>query len=139
MHWGHYIFIACVTFMSMIIGLVYLTFQQNVDLVTENYYAEELVYQQRINAINVASQTQVNWQQQNEELLVSFPSNQFISSATVHLFRPANQIYDRVVEVEGTTEASVSVAELPSGYYRLKMEWISEGITYYKEEQIYLN
>jgi len=123
----------------MIIGLVYLTFQQNVDLVTENYYAEELVYQQRINAINVASQTQVNWQQQNEELLVSFPSNQFISSATVHLFRPANQIYDRVVEVEGTTEASVSVAELPSGYYRLKMEWISEGITYYKEEQIYLN
>lgn len=139
MNWGHYIFIACATFMSMIVALVYLTFQQNVDLVTEDYYAEELVYQQRIDATQVALQETVSWQHQNGAVWVSFPSDQIISTATVHLFRPSNEIHDREVVVEGTTKARVKVADLPTGYYRLKMEWISEGITYYKEEQIYLN
>ena len=56
-NWGHGILVALVSFIIFIVGLVVYFTQtmQNSELITDNYYQEELMYQQVIDAKNRAA------------------------------------------------------------------------------------
>jgi len=51
-NWGKGIFLTFIIFFSGIALIIIFPFNQKVDLVTENYYKEELLYQDQINKIN---------------------------------------------------------------------------------------
>ena len=47
--WGHAITLVFILFAGYILYFVYQSFQTNVDLVAEDYYAKEVAFQDRIN------------------------------------------------------------------------------------------
>jgi hypothetical protein len=51
MNWGYKIAITFILFGALIIFMVVKSFQQNIDLVTDDYYQEELKYQQQIDKL----------------------------------------------------------------------------------------
>ena len=51
MNWGHKIIAVYVVFIAGMIFLVFKSSRQNIELVTEDYYAKELVYQQKIDEL----------------------------------------------------------------------------------------
>ena len=47
--WGHKILFTYLAFVAGMMGMVYFTTQQNRDLVSDNYYADELAFQKIID------------------------------------------------------------------------------------------
>ena len=54
-NWGHKIILVFVLFVSLIATLVYKSIHTNFELVTKEYYKDELVYQQVIDGTNNAN------------------------------------------------------------------------------------
>ena len=53
MNWGYKIMIVYLVFVAGIAVMVYNSAMQNIDLVTPDYYAKELKYQEKIDETNV--------------------------------------------------------------------------------------
>ena len=51
LNWGNWIAVAYSVFVLFIIAMVYLAFGEKWDLVAENYYEQEIQYQDKINSI----------------------------------------------------------------------------------------
>ena len=141
MNWGNKIFFVFVLFAGSMIWLVTLCFQQEIPLVTNDYYKEELAYQSRIN------------EKANLELLVNKPSiNQSLGSVvlsikqgefkgTFKLYRPSDSSLD--VEVPFDTKVhnglvKISKNRLISGKYVAKVSFSDGKHDYYLEEDVFV-
>ncbi len=78
-NWGTGIFLSIVIFMMILIGLVYVFMNQDVDLVTKNYYGKELKYQGQIDKINNTTELakQVGISFINNSIQLTFPDSVF--------------------------------------------------------------
>ncbi|MEQ9441494.1 MAG: FixH family protein [Cyclobacteriaceae bacterium] len=144
MNWGWNIVFAFIGFVGFIVYLAVRSFQTNVDLVTEDYYLQELQYQQRIEKTSNAQRLpgKLNISQQGEQLIIQFP--EVITekiNGTVSLFRPSDARFDRNEEIAMNAQGQhqLRVNQLPKGYYKLKIEWKTPTEDYYTEEPVYLH
>ena len=141
MHWGHGIAIFFTCFVAFMIFMVVKSFQQNIDLVTENYYEQELKFQQQIDKIHNTKKLdeQVTVRLEDEGLLITFPDLESIKGH-IQVFRPSDAQFDleRTIDLDGHNRQSISTASLPAGFYRIKIDWNAEGKEFYTEETINL-
>src|SRR5664279_4484108 len=98
MNWGYKIVVVYVIFVTGMLFLVYKSSTQNIELVTEDYYAKELVYQQKIDAVKRAGllSAPVNIKFINHELTIYFPKD-FASkkiAGDVTLYCPSDEKKD---------------------------------------------
>jgi nitrogen fixation protein FixH len=131
-------------FVAGIINLVVQASRQNIDLVTENYYAEEIQYQQRIdeknNTQSLSAQLEINVHQ--GVLTVSFPEefSQKELKGEVQLYCPSDAKKDlsRNLQME-SNKMMISLPEQNQGFHQLKVKWEAEGVKYYFEKNLMLN
>lgn len=138
-NWGTKIFLSFVGFAGFMGYLVVMSFQENIDLVTEDYYGEELKYEQRMSQMNNANnlESKVIIRSGIDNYLITFPQ-EIIGSASIHFYKPDNKKYDRVYDLidhEGSFQ--VLKKDLFPGKYRVKVSWEVEGKKYYHEEIIF--
>ena len=141
MNWGHKIIVVYVLFVAGMGFLAYKASTQNKDLVTEDYYAKELVYQQKIDQSKRASALSASVQIKmiNNALVVSFP-NDFATKQVkgdVVLYCPSDEKKD-MQKLFSVTDSAVEL-KVPAHYhglYYVKINWEVEGISYYHEEKI---
>lgn len=141
--WGTGIAIFFSLFVVFMLWMVYKTSQQDFDLVAEDYYAKEIAFQ------GVMDKT-ANYQQLNEEvkliqksdaLVLSIPTKALKANSSVllHLFRPSDDLLDKVYEVNGSENPiEVPMNELVQGEYIVKLEWKTDSTSYYFEKELYL-
>ena len=144
MNWGWNIVLAFTGFVVFIVYMVVRSFQTNVDLVTENYYQQELQYQEQIEKMSNANLLTENLviTQEDKQLIIQFPQGITEKiSGTINLFRPSDARFDLTEEIamSDTQQHQLSVAELPTGYYKVKIDWKAEGKAYYSEKSVYLH
>lgn len=135
MNWGTGIIISFVLFMSFILYLVYGTFQQNIDLVAEDYYQQEIAYQTVIDESN-------NYQELVENLKIeagehginfTFPHEKEASiKGEIAFYRPANKVLDQNFAVD-STEVFIEYSTLTQGLYVIKTSWTVDKNNYFKE------
>lgn len=144
-NWGYKILFVYLAFAGGILYMVYLTSLQNRDLVSENYYEEELAYQKVIDQSGKTAQlskaVEVNQDQLNSILEIQLPPE----FDTLNALGKWSLYYaaDRKMDIEGTinTNNGSQKIQLPkgrSGNYTLKLEWEGNGQNYYFEEIIFL-
>ena len=77
MNWGHKILIVYAVFVGGMLFLAFKSSKQNVDLVTEDYYAKELQYQQKIDELKrtASLSAPVNFEVVNHALTIRFPKD----------------------------------------------------------------
>lgn len=141
MNWGHKIIVVYVVFVAGMIFLVVKSSQQNKDLVTEDYYAKELVYQQKIDqSKRVAALTApVAIQVINHELTIHFPKDFAAKKITgdAVLYCPSDERKDRSQAFTLTDEQlSIPLPESYKGLFYVKLNWEADGVTYYYEKKI---
>jgi hypothetical protein len=140
LNWGHKIALVYLLFVAGIIYLVVQASRQNIDLVTENYYAEEIQYQQRIdeknNTQSLSAPLEINVHQ--GVLTVSFPEE--FSQREVQLYCPSDAKKDlsRNLQME-SNKMMISLPEQNQGFHQLKVKWEAEGVKYYFEKNLMLN
>ncbi|MEM9830611.1 MAG: FixH family protein [Bacteroidota bacterium] len=143
MNWGWKITIAYSLFGLFIGVLVFRSFQVNVDLVSEDYYQEELAYQNKIDKMrNERKLSQsLTFSQQSQRLAIQFPDHSTSPiQGEIRLFRPSDARFDQVysIALDPQQRYIISTDQLAKGYYKVKVDWESGESAYYTEESIFI-
>ncbi|KEO75262.1 FixH family protein [Anditalea andensis] len=142
MNWGHGIAIFFVCFVTFMLVLVVKAFQENIDLVTENYYQEELDYQTRIDKIKNNQLLIVPVEVTSEQggINIQFPELGSPITGKIQVFRPSDAQFDLIRDVDPDIyyRQHISTSALPGGFYKIKISWEAEGMEYYTEESVNL-
>lgn len=144
-NWGYKILFVYLAFAGSILYMVYLTSLENRDLVSDNYYEEELAYQKIIDqsakTAKLSASVEVEIDLVNSLLHIKLPSefSKTNSVGTWNLYFAA----DRKMDLGGTINTNngnqqIQIPEERSGNYTFKLEWEADGQSYYFEKIIYL-
>jgi len=142
MNWGWKIALVYIGFVAMILTLVFKANKENIDLVAPDYYAQELVYQARINAIARASlladRPAVKADSSGVQITMPVETHGQITSGEVRFFRPSDAALDRSFPLipEANGSVMISPKTLTGGYYLAQISWMMKGESYYFEESI---
>ncbi len=142
-NWGYKILFVYLLFVAGIMYLVFQSSNQKIDLVTEDYYEQEIKYQERIEQMKRANELSENVVVDVGEGVIDiiFPSefNGWKVTGNATLYYPANDKMDLSAMVR-TDDAKfrMSIPGDRTGVHILKLNWESGGVTYYSELQLFL-
>lgn len=143
LHWGHKIAIVYSLFAGFMIFMLVLSMQEKHELVTENYYENELAVQGRIDADKnmKAADFKVDISSKNREILLSFkglPSGE-IPTGKVNLYKPDDISLDESMEVKLDRDKNMMIKPVGDrGRYTVSIRFEVSGKDYYTEKQIVL-
>ena len=135
-HWGWRIALIYTTFALATIGFMIFSFTQKVDLVSKQYYADELKYDAKMLAENNTMKlSEVLSVTNNGDLLsIQFPNTP--ESGAINLYRPSESDLDKEIKIAGgRAEQSFSIATLQAGLWIANIEWKSDNTTFYVEQR----
>jgi len=142
MNWGQKLILVFAVFA---IGMGYLVFrctQVNTELVTKEYYKDELRYQDVIDGTKTANALgdRVHLMQQDEMITVQLPGemkNEIITG-NIWFYCAADAKKDRRITIDANSEAIQRIDKkifLP-GSYTVKFDWTSNSKHYYAEQPL---
>ena len=143
LHWGHKIGIVYTLFALFMIFMVLKSRTEKHELVTENYYENEVALQGKLDANNNLNTAafNVNISSANHEILVSFddlPSGD-IPAGTVSLYKPDDSRLDETMAMLLDGNNKMLIKPLGNhGRYKVSLRFNISGTDYYKEKQIML-
>ena len=143
MNWGTKILIVYVVFISGILFMVFKSSTQKTDLVTTDYYAKELKYQDKINEMNrvQALSTPVEFVIKDNALIIRFPKDFAGKKLTGEavLYCPSDENKDLKNNFSVQDEpVKIIIPATNKGLHELHLSWQDGGITYYFEKKIFI-
>lgn len=143
MNWGKKILIVYIVFVVGIVFMVFKSSIQKTDLVTTDYYAKELRYQEKIDEMNrvQALSAPVDYRITGNELIIQFPKDftgmQLTGEAV--LYCPSDENKDLKKDFSVKDEpVSIILPAAHKGHYELHLSWKEGGRTYYFEKKIFI-
>jgi hypothetical protein len=141
-NWGTKIIVVYSAFVVFMLTMVYLCTQQHFDLVTPDYYAKELKYQEVINATNNAHalETTVQVVQTGKAVQVTLPAQTTgVQGGVVEFYRPGNAALDFSQNFTNTSVIVADIAKFKAGMYKVKVSWKVNDTPYYNEQSLFVN
>lgn len=134
---------AFVLFTAFIGTLVAVCVRQDINLVTKDYYKEELVYQQQIDRISLTaklSHKPTLSVEQGYLLKVHYADLSKVDHGELELFRPSDPALDKRFKIAKTDETAVyfSTSGMGKGMYRARLRWTMNGEQFFIEQVIHL-
>ncbi len=145
MNWGHKIIIVFVLFAAGILTLVTKSMRTHIDMVTTNYYAEELKYQQVIDGRRAAQSlsTPVSINQSDNAVGILFPAEMqgIPLKGNVLFYRASDSRQDVSLPLQPDESGLILVNKkrLQKGSYRVQLQWEAKGKSYYQESFVTVN
>jgi len=140
--WGYKI---AIVYFLFIVGIGFLAIKassEKFDLVTKDYYEQELKYQQVIDQAANTSRLSaaIKIEKTGDGLTINFPEemNNKRKKVDFYLYCPADAREDfrKVFEVNDAV-FSTSLPEGLKGMFEVKLSWVADNIKYYHEQKIY--
>lgn len=141
MNWGHKIIAVYIVFVAGMLFLAFKSSTQNIELVTEDYYAKELVYQRKIDESKrtASLSAPVEIKVIDHKVTINFPKDFATKKITgeVILYCPANEKKDMNQQFLVTDNAvNITVPASNHGLHYVKINWSTGGVNYYYEKKI---
>lgn len=139
MDWGKGILLTIIGFVVLIMTMVMISVRMDgIELVTENYYEEEIRYQDRIDESNSASALDrevISYDTQSKIIELDLPNG---TKGSLQLFRPSDSSLDQkiIVEVTHSGITQIPLKELKAGFWKVQLNWSENGIDHYQEKKI---
>ena len=142
--WGVAVFAFYGLFVVAVLAMVMFVSLQEIQLVEENYYQQELVYQDQIDRIKrtleLPSAVSFHYNRSAGLITVAYPSEVAPErlSGAIALMRPSNADLDRsfAVQPDSTGRQAIDTSRLARGLWRVKALWKIDGNEYYNEDMI---
>jgi hypothetical protein len=143
MNWGYKILFVYIVFVLGILFMVFKSSTQKTDLVTTDYYAKELKYQDKIDEMNRAGalSAPVSYVLHGNELAVFFPKDFAGKELTgeVVLYCPSDENKDiKKIFTVKDEPVLLTLSSAKAGLYELHVSWRAGGMTYYFEKKIFI-
>ncbi len=146
MNWGTKIALIYAGFVAFSITMVVVCVKQNdIHLVSKEYYKEEIAYQDQIDKLQNAEQLrgQLGFQYIGEKQVVEFFFPQFLADATgeILFFRPSDARKDVKIPVrmDESGKQVVPVAQLDKGLWKVKIKWSANNKDFFSEQVLVIN
>ena len=140
MNWGYRIAVFFVAFIMFMLFMLYKCVQQNFDLVAEDYYAQEVTFQNRIDQQNnvLTLDTKPSWQIEEDYFKLSFPNS--FSKGEIHFFRPSDKNLDfgETLQIDANQQQQIALNKFKKGIYKVQLSWSDQEKDYYIEQQIFI-
>ncbi len=146
-NWGTGLVIGMLAFISFIMYFVVTMMTSkdfDHDMVVEDYYKEELHYQQDIDAEKnaLALEDKVKYSRNGSSLFLTFPSDIKLSGlkGNLSMYRPSNKMLDFKIPLEDLKNHKLEIPndKLVDGRWNVIVSWNYGGKEYlYKKEIIY--
>jgi hypothetical protein len=139
MNFGHKLTIAMGLFMGFLIFMAVKSFQQNFDLVTEDYYQKEIEFQNIINKKKNASEfaDKISIENTGVHLSVKLPESLKNIKGTAHLFRPSDKKLDQKIDFEGNI-LTINKKLLTKGKYLLILDFTDGQKEFFIEKPVFI-
>jgi len=142
MSWGWKIVVIYTGFVVMTLAMVFYFMGEKVDLVADDYYKQEIAYQDQIDKMSNTQALEqpltLDFDRNTHSASLQFPSNQVSTGlkGTIHLYRPANSSEDKVIDVLTDTSGIqvISLEGFSRGLWKIKVNWNSGGKEFYIEK-----
>jgi nitrogen fixation protein FixH len=141
--WGTRIAFLYGGFVLIIAALVIGSMRQNYDLVSKDYYQQELEYQKTIDAgkNQAALSAPVHLHANESNVVLKFPS-EFEGktlAGKIHFYSPVDAAMDKSFELVAENNSMfIRRSELHNATYKVKIGWQVDGKEYYQESAINL-
>lgn len=141
MSWGNKLIIVFVAFAGLIGTLVYKSMNTKFELVSKDYYKEELRYQEKIDGkTNAAKLSNVAVTQNERQLIVTLPKEMegFVIEGELWFYCQTDATKDvRIAwNASNSNQQVVSKNNIQKGKYLLKFSWKSGNDHYYVEKEV---
>ncbi len=138
-NWGTGTAIALGAFIALMVGFMVKASTEQEQLVAEDYYAQELRYQERLDQLNRTGSGQADLQVVGDSLLVTL-SEVAPSVVLLRLQRPSDERADRSFELrpDDAGRCGVPLTGLLRGLYKAELEWTGPAGIVLVEERIVL-
>lgn len=141
MNWGKGITIFIATFMLFIASMVFYAFTKDADLVREDYYENELVYDQtKTNKLNYLELNEpVSVAKNQSGIVFQFPESvKPNATGKIIFYRPDQKKYDCefTLEIDSAHQQILAYKNFKEGYYDLQVEWNDGEKTFLFEDHI---
>ena len=142
-NWGYKIILIYTVFVLGILTMVFLSAKENRDLVSENYYAEEIAYQKLIDqsAKTAALSAPVDVILSANQLIIQLPKefDGLQANGNWMLYYAADKARDITGDIHTENgKYSIAIPNNARGQYLFKMHWKSGNKEYYFEKTIFL-
>jgi len=142
---NHLIILAFVLFIGFILTLVYKTFGVKDDLVAEDYYNQEIQFQQTIDQKTSTRNDSIDvvYTLTDNDIVFDFFQHHTKSEqvkGTIYFLRPSAAEMDQSFPFESSNGSHrILKNKLHDGLYIVKVKWIQNNKAYLKEDQLYIN
>ena len=141
-NWGHGIVVAFVLFCTFIVYIVIRGFQQNIDLVSDTYYLDELDFQNRMDQkSNLAnSGLSLELTQGKENIQILFPEAFRASKGTIHFYHPDRAIFDKqyTLALNDSNIQLINKGDLIKGHFKVKVNWEVGETAFFQETEMFI-
>lgn len=140
-HWGAGIFILYGIFVLGILSMVAFYMGQDVQLISKEYYDDEIRYQNKIEKLKrtYALKDEVTFKAIDEKVKISFPEtiHEKISGEIV-FFRPSDNKYDfrEKLDIDSNGVQIVNFHGKRKGMWKVELSWKAGSDEYLSEETI---
>jgi hypothetical protein len=145
-NWGNGLLIAILVSSLGIVFLVILSSKENIDLVTEEYYPRELVFDQQIDKLKNTRdlQQKVIIEETADSILIRFPctvANADWVEGEIWFYYAANKQADKKITIE-LNDAYIqkfALTEFTRGKCEIIIDWTDGKLGYMQQEILFLN
>ncbi|MEY4929347.1 MAG: hypothetical protein RI909_71 [Bacteroidota bacterium] len=135
--------VAAFVFFGLFIGsLVVICVREDINLVSKDYYQQELNHQakmtQQVNTNQLTDKPQLSFEDHSVKLV--FPFSSSMEKGVLRVVRPSDDQLDQQFELsamEGDSQ-SFTLKVWEKGLYRVSLTWTMEGKDYYFEKVMVL-
>jgi hypothetical protein len=142
--WPLGIFAALAMFIFGTATLIVFASSQKGDLVSPDYYEQEIKYQTRIDSLDRAKElgtrASARCDAAGQRIVISLPVEHVRRKVTgqIQLYRPSAAELDRQfkLELDSNGAQSLDVSDLPKGLWKVRVSWSVEGREYFVDQKI---
>lgn len=141
-NWGHKLAIVYIAFVLFMFFLVYKSSQSDFQLVTKDYYKEELAYQQVIDGTNRANElsTSLSIEQQQGKIIIQLPAEMKgkTTEGEIWFYCINNNKNDVRLKLAVNEEGKqvIEAGILNAANYKVKINWKADNLNYYSEKSV---
>lgn len=129
-------------FFAGVAAVIVISLRQSDTLVSDNYYEQELKFQDQINAAARAKAAGAAMRLEAGRLAVTIPAEQVKQnlSGQITLYRPSSPELDREIKFQPDEQGGqmVDLSVLAAGPWLVRVRWNAAGRDYYLEQKILL-
>lgn len=133
-----------IIFGSALVAWVSVTVRLKTDLVSNDYYEQEVRFQHQLDRLNrttaIRSQISIAYDAQKREVTLHLPPSHLAPKPTgqIHFYRPSHASLDHKVPlaVDAAGFQNIPAGALRGGLWNVRLQWTFSGAEYFLEQVI---